>query len=334
MAVIKEVWEQQFEWDEGGSYEGPREKLEGHGLIQSPHEPEVHYREKRDKNWQGYVGQVSETAAEKGEVNFITDIGVTDAQASDVRSLPEVQKRLAEREVAPEEQDVDQAYVSGTSLAQSEAQGIKLVGPIAPQVGPKAYKLSDFEVELEEKKATCPAGQTAVRWHEVTRSDGTVEYRFYFGKQCTDCPLRDHCTEAKTGRTITYHEHHQQVVQCRKQMETEAFKMAMKHRARSREPSRRWPEGEVGMPVIGGSARSISNWFSPPLASTSGGFVLLGPGALPPVGSSPGPIKGENDVVVQFIFFILAISSVRAMTHFQLLGFTDGLTHFSQVCVI
>lgn len=51
--VRREVWEQQFEWDETGSYEGPREKLEGHGLIQSPHETEVRYREKRDKNWQG-----------------------------------------------------------------------------------------------------------------------------------------------------------------------------------------------------------------------------------------------------------------------------------------
>lgn len=229
--VMREVWEQQFEWDERGSYEGPREKVEGHGLIQSPHEPEVRYREKRDKNWQGYVGQVSETAEEKGEVNFITDIGVTDAQASDVRSLPEVQERLVKRDVAPEEQDVDQAYVSGTSLAQSETRGIKLVGAIAPEVGPKEYKLSDFEVEIEEKKATCPAGQTAESWGKQHRADGTLDYRFYFGEQCADCPLRTHCTEAKAGRTITYHEHHQQVVQCRVQMGTEEFKAAMKRRA-------------------------------------------------------------------------------------------------------
>lgn len=229
--VMGEIWSQQFEWDEAGSYQGPKEKLEGHGLIQSPHEPEVRYREKRDKKWQGYVSQVSETAEEKGEVNFITDIGVTDAQASDVRSLPEVQERLVERAVPPEEQDVDQAYVSGTSLAESEEQGIKLVGSIAPEVGPKEYKLSDFEVELEAKKAICPAGQMALRWNEVLRSDGTVEYRFYFGEQCTDCPLRAHCTEAKAGRTITYHEHHQQVVQCRVRMKTEEFKAAMKRRA-------------------------------------------------------------------------------------------------------
>jgi hypothetical protein len=229
--VMAEIWEQQYEWDEEGGYQGPRTKLRGHGLIQSPHEPEVRYREKRDQGWQGYVGQVSETAEEKGEVNFITDIGVTDAQESDVRSLPAVQERLVERDVAPEEQDVDQAYVSGTSLAESEGQGINLVGPIGPETGPKELKLSDFEVEVEEKKATCPAGQRAERWSQHRRSDGTIAYRFHFGKQCADCHRRPECTEAKGGRTITYHEHHPQVVKRRAEMATEDFKAALKRRA-------------------------------------------------------------------------------------------------------
>jgi hypothetical protein len=200
-------------------------------LIQSPHEPEVRYREKREKHWQGYVAQVSETAEAKGEVNFITDIGVTDAQVSDVSSLPQVQQRLIERGVSPEAQDVDQAYVSGTSLAQSEAQGIKLVGAIAPEVGPKEFKLSDFAVDVAAKQATCPAGQTAVSLNEQRRSDDTLQYTFHFGERCATCPLRARCTEAQAGRTLSYHEHHALVEQCRAEMVTPAFKAAMKRRA-------------------------------------------------------------------------------------------------------
>lgn len=227
---MAEIWGQQFEWDEAGRYGGPRSKLAGHGLIQSPHEPEVRYREKREKHWQGYMAQVSETAEAKGAENFITDIGVTDAQVSDVRSLPQVQQRLIERGVSPGEQDVDQAYVSGTSLAQSEAQGIKLVGAIAPEVGPKEFKLSDFEVDVATKQATCPAGQTATSWSEQRRPDGTRQYTFHFGEQCPTCPLRPRCTEAKAGRTLTYHEHHAQVEKCRAEMATPEFKAAMKRR--------------------------------------------------------------------------------------------------------
>jgi hypothetical protein len=145
--------------------------------------------------------------------------------------LPEVQERLVERQVVPGEQDVDQAYVSGTSLAQSEAQGIKLVGAIAPEVGPQEFKLSDFEVDMAAKQATCPADQTTASWSKQRRPDGTVQYTFYFGASCAACPLRPRCTAAPAGRTLTYHEHHPQVERCRAEMKTEAFKAAMKRRA-------------------------------------------------------------------------------------------------------
>jgi transposase len=228
--TLRTVWEQQFEWDEGGTYTGPREKLEAHGLIQSPHEPEVRYRKKRDQAWQGYVGQVTETAEEAGDPNFITDVAVTDAQVSDNNALPEIQERLTQRDLTPREQYVDQAYVSGTRLAESVQQGIRLMGPVADEAGRQEFKLSDFSVDLEQQAATCPGGKQALRWTISQRSDGTRNYTAHFGQQCADCPLRSRCTQAQAGRTITTHEHHDQVVQRRAEMQTEAFWQAMKHR--------------------------------------------------------------------------------------------------------
>lgn len=228
--TLRMVWEQQFEWDEAGAYTGPREKLEGHGLVQSPHEPKVRYRKKRDQAWQGYVGQVTETAEEAGDPNFVTDVEVTDAQVSDNNALPEIQKRLAERDLTPSEQYVDQAFVSGTRLAESAQQGIRLMGPIADEAGPKEFKLSDFTVDLEQKEATCPGGKQAARWTTSRRPDGTLNYTAHFDEQCAGCSLRSRCTDAKAGRTITTHEHHDRVVQRRAEMQTEAFWQAMKHR--------------------------------------------------------------------------------------------------------
>ena len=228
--TLHTVWEQQFEWDEAGEYSGPREKLEAHGLIQSPHEPEARYRKKRDKSWQGYVAQVTETAEEAGDPNFITDVGVTDAQVSDSNALPEIQKRLAERNLTPSEQYVDQAYVSGTRLAESAEQGIRLMGPVADEAGPKEFKLSAFTVDLEQKEATCPEDKQAVQWTASRRPDGTLNHTAHFDEQCTGCPSRSRCTDARAGRTITIHEHHDQVVQRRAEMETDAFWQAMKHR--------------------------------------------------------------------------------------------------------
>ena len=155
---MRTVWDQQFELDEQGQYRRPRTKVEPHGLIQSPHEPEVRYRQKRGESWQGYVAQVTETAEEKGELNFITDVAATDAQVSDVNALPEIQARLAERDVPPREQYVDQAYVSGTRLAESAEAGIDLIGPVAQESGPCDFKLSDFTVDVEQRAGHLPGG--------------------------------------------------------------------------------------------------------------------------------------------------------------------------------
>jgi len=228
--MLHTVWEQQFEWDETGEYTGPREKLEAHGLIQSPHEPEARYRKKRAKSWQGYVIQVTETAEEAGDPNFITDVEATDAQVSDCNALPEIQERLAERDLTPSEQYVDQAYVSGTRLAESAERDTRLIGPVANETGPKEFKLSAFTVDLEQKEATCPEGKQAIRWTTSRRPDGTLDYTAHFGEQCAGCPSSSRCTEAKAGRTITTHEHHDRVVQRRAEMETAAFWQAMKHR--------------------------------------------------------------------------------------------------------
>ena len=229
--ILRAVWAQQFEADADGTYHGPRTPLEGHGLIQSPHEPEARYREKRGRGWQGYVAQISETAEAKGDPNFITDVALTDAQVSDVNALPDVQARLAERELTPSEQYVDQAYVSGTRLAESETQGIQLLGPIASDAGhPGLFTLDDFTIDLNARQASCPAGHTATQWTLSTRADGSQASTAHFGAVCADCPLRARCTTAAAGRTITIHEHHAQVVRRRAEMQTAEFWQALKRR--------------------------------------------------------------------------------------------------------
>lgn len=229
--TLRTVWVQQFESEDDGTYHGPRTPLEGHGLIQSPHESEARYREKRGKGWQGYVAQITETAEAKGDPNFITDVALTDAQISDVNALPEVQARLAERDLIPSEQYVDQAYVSGTRLAESEAYGIKLQGPIATDAGhPELFTLSNFTIDLESQQATCPGGQTATAWTTRTRADGSHASTAHFGTVCMECSRRAQCTTATTGRTLTIHEHHIQVVRRRAEMQTAEFWQAMQRR--------------------------------------------------------------------------------------------------------
>lgn len=230
LVTLQTVWDQQFEGSAAGDYLGPRLKVSAHGLIQNPHEPEAHYRQKRGQPWQGYQAQVSETAEAKGDPNFITDIGATDAQTDDKTALPAIQQRLVGRHLTPSHHIVDQNYVSGTRLAQSSQQGIALIGPIGAQPGPEGFRLEDFQVDVAQGQATCPAGQTSVKVTCCQRPDDSHDYQFFFGQQCATCACRAPCTQAKQGRTLTYHEHHPDVVKRRAEMETDSFRQIMKRR--------------------------------------------------------------------------------------------------------
>lgn len=230
VATMRQVWEQQFTVDDAGQGGQPRTKLDGGGLIQSPHDPEARYSEKRGKGWQGYKGQLTETAEAAGQANFITDVDVTDAQQADVRALPAIQARLQQRDLLPSEQFVDQSYVSTTQLATSQRAGIRLVGPLPQTMSNGLFPVSAFQFDLDHKRATCPGGRTAQYGALSQRANGTQEYVFSFGKQCLTCPLQSHCTQAKQGRTVRYSVDHPFLEQRLAEMQTAEFWQAMKRR--------------------------------------------------------------------------------------------------------
>lgn len=228
--TLRSVWEQQFAVDEQNHYQGPRQKVTGSGLIQSPHDPEVRYSEKAGRSWQGYKGQLSETAEDQGQINFITDVAVTDAQLQDVNALPAIQARLAERQLTPAEQYVDHAYVSTQRLADSQSLGTALMGPIKPPPEGPYFPLEAFRIDLEAQQAYCPGGQGSQRAWQTHYEDGALVYRFSFGSHCPPCPLRSQCTSSQEGRTLSYQQHHELLLARQAEMQTETFWQSMKAR--------------------------------------------------------------------------------------------------------
>ena len=77
--------------------------------------------------------------------------------------------------------------------------------PVQPAVA-GGFILDDFTVDEPAGTVTCRAG-----WTRSLSPGRTVT----FGALCRDCPLRAGCTTAKTGRTITLHEHDQRLHEAR-----------------------------------------------------------------------------------------------------------------------
>jgi hypothetical protein len=116
----------------------------------------------------------------------------------------------------------DSAYGSGQARADYAAAGHDTVikpKPLTPAV-PGGFTLDDFTID--DQAVTCPGGYT-----RTMSANRTVT----FGTLCADCPLRDRCTTAKAGRSMTIHEHEDLLRAARAQARTPEFQAAYPTRA-------------------------------------------------------------------------------------------------------
>lgn len=232
--LLRQVLAEQFEVDDDNGDVSTREKATGDVLC-SPHDPEARYGEKRSQGWHGYKLQVTETVddpepGQERRVQFITDVAVTSTIETDNQSLPAIQQRLIERDVPPEKQYVDRAYCNITTILESEAQGIDLRGEV-PRGSTKAvgFRMEDFEIDLEQRRAICPAGHEATSFNPSKQSDVAFNVRFTY--HCQGCPLKPDCTSEKRGRSLEIGNHHELLMARRREAKTPEFKQEMYHRA-------------------------------------------------------------------------------------------------------
>ena len=113
----------------------------------------------------------------------------------------------------------DSAYGSGQARADYRDGGHDTVikpGPLRPAV-PGGFTIDDFSVDEEQGTVTCPNGVT-----RPMSQNRTVT----FGAACAGCPLRQRCTTARDGRSMTIHPHEGLLREARARARTPQFKRA------------------------------------------------------------------------------------------------------------
>jgi len=227
VAVLRTVWAQQYEIREEQVVFRDLHGYDGTLQIQSPHDAEARWSKKGSASWVGYKLQITETDDENLP-HLITDIAITSSVEGDTTALAAIAERQAARAVLPGERYVDQAYISGGTLQASATRREDLIGP-APSSDPSPQACmvdgltqAAFQIDLEARLATCPAGATA---SGRVATDGTI--RFVFDAAgCSGCALRKRCCTGKGGRRLTTSPGHAALAQARARQETEAFKTA------------------------------------------------------------------------------------------------------------
>ena len=176
-----------------------------------------HTRKSRSSRRDGFRGHV----AAEPETGLVTDCEMTMA-AGEGSTDAENGVTLACRDrFADDGLEVygDSAYGTGEARAAYRDAGhgtvIKPV-PLRPAV-PGGFTADDFAVDEQAGTVTCPAG--------VTRTM-SARRNAIFGAACACCPLRDRCTAAKDGRTMSIHPHEGLLRAARAQARTSEFRQA------------------------------------------------------------------------------------------------------------
>lgn len=241
-ALLARVLAEHFEVIEGG---GVRARAAAAaGALNNPHEPDAQWAAKghgrHKKEVVGYKLQVAETVPEQkraqGEptVAFLTAVETQPAIASDEAGFAQVEAAQAQQGQCPASGwHVDGAYVSAELLAQMQAQGRALIGPAQP-APKKAGRSSseDFDVQVAERRAVCPAGQANTQCSQLTgEKTGQIQYRFEWSTHCHDCARREKCLgQGQRHRTLVVGAHHGLLQARRREQQTAAFAEQMKKR--------------------------------------------------------------------------------------------------------
>ena len=209
-------------------------------MIYSPYDLDARLGAKRETEWQGYKVHLTETVDPDGP-QLITDVLTDVGPATDKEALPEVQDRLAKRELLPEQHLVDAGYVTAGHLVESQRKHeIDLLGPIVKDPSwqakeGKGFAISDFEIDWENKRATCPQGKVSGRWQPARAEYGMeIVYIDFLKKDCSVRPALSDCTKAKTQRrtiTVNAQSYYEAMAPARARQQTPKFKKEYQARA-------------------------------------------------------------------------------------------------------
>ncbi len=162
--------------------------------------------------------------------HLIVHVVTTPATDQGNEIIPELHQALADKDLLPREQFIDQGYSDSHELMRAhDVYEVDLVMPMRGDHSWQAhaaagFALSDFHVDCESQQVTCPAGKTSNSWVLKQDKQGHPRYEVMFNSNaCAPCPAREQCTQSKR---------HRRKLTLRPQHET-----ALLHAARARQPT-------------------------------------------------------------------------------------------------
>ena len=238
--ILRRVWIQQYWLEYSGGDDGHMElrmrtdenQPPGQQRIHSPYDVEARYSAKNSTQWVGYKVALTETCDEKLP-HIITNVETALAVEQDVSLTERIHRSLAAKHLLPADHLMDAGFIDAELLVQSQENlGVAICGPVKKDVRWQAnpgegFGLSDFQINWEQRSATCPQGKITTTWSEQKNVYHQLAHRVEFKPtDCNPCAVRSRCTRSKRGGRYLYilpQAQHEALQQARREQKTAAF---------------------------------------------------------------------------------------------------------------
>jgi len=129
----------------------------------------------------------------------------------DLKMNRAIHDSLRKKSLLPKTHLVDAGYVEADWILENARTipPVEIVGPLRANVQwqateKKGYELTDFAIDWENEKVTCPAGKTTTNWYQ-RKYAGADKVRVRFKRsQCKNCENRTFCTRSGDGRSLLF----------------------------------------------------------------------------------------------------------------------------------
>jgi transposase len=230
--LLRRVWVQEYQVTDGiVVMRDPKERPPAGVRLVSPYDSDARTGKKRQTCWDGYKLHVTETC-DPGLPRLVTNVTTTSASVTDFETTEMVHKGLSERGLLPGEHVVDAGYVTAHTLTRSAAHRIRIVGPVLPDTTwqtttAQGYAATDFRIDWDACRVTCPQGEHSTGWLPRPNQHGTPTISVRFPPDaCQPCPVRVSCTTSvHRGRTLTLlpRPEHEALAHARREQDTVAW---------------------------------------------------------------------------------------------------------------
>ena len=197
--------------------------------IVSTSDPEMrHGRKSKSRRFDGHKLHV----LEEESTELILGVDVGPGNGGDGEPAVPLIEQATQAGVEIDEVVGDMAYGDGDTREAVEQTGAKMVAKVRPVHNRNGFRKTDFLIDLDTLKATCPAGEVSTEVRNTKDHKNRPTLLLVFDAEaCASCPIRVDCVSGTGPRALTLNVHEARLQQARSDQLRPSVKAKLKRRA-------------------------------------------------------------------------------------------------------